>query len=115
MSYSQSDLVLLNKLSDAKLETEIEGAKEELDLVQEEFKRLEESYKEECGLLNPSLDILFSNITNIENYIRKAENLIHGWDGRKRRKKFVKAVKAQKVVPSIIRPFKLNRVKSISL
>lgn len=78
MIYSLQDLMNLEELEDMELKEEIHLAKEKLEEIKIYFEDLEKEARSIFEL--PNLAILFSNIKNIEGYIRRAENLLCTYD-----------------------------------
>ena len=81
MIYSMQDLQNLESMEDEEIREEIALAKEKLEELNGYFTELEEESKNVFDL--PNLSILFSNIKNIEGYIRMAENLLFTYDTNK--------------------------------
>lgn len=81
MIYSMQDLQNLESMEDEEIREEIALAKEKLEELNGYFTELEEESKNVFDL--PNLSILFSNIKNIEGYIRRAENLLFTYDTNK--------------------------------
>lgn len=81
MLYSIEDFKNLETLTDEDLKMEISDAKEKIAEVQDYFKQLED----EAVMIyeKPSLSILFSNINNLEAYIRRAKNLLRVYDANR--------------------------------
>lgn len=81
MMYSVQDFENLEQLTNEELQDEILMAKDNLSELQQYFKQLEEEATNVWEL--PDMTILFSNINNIEAYIRKAENLMKLYDSNR--------------------------------
>lgn len=81
MIYSLQDLKNLESMEDIELKEEIAIAQEKLEELQDYFAELEKEAEHVYDL--PNLTILFSNIKNIEGYIRRAENLLFTYDDTK--------------------------------
>ena len=75
------DFENLETMTNEELLDEIAVAKENLEELQDYFKQLEEETTNVWEL--PDMNILFSNINNIEYYIRKAKNLMKVYDNNR--------------------------------
>lgn len=81
MIYSKQDFINLESMEDSEIREEIALAHEKLEELNNYFNELENECKNVFEL--PNLSILFSNIKNIESYIRQAENLLNTYDTNK--------------------------------
>lgn len=71
--YNSLDFMRLERMNNEDLRREILNAEKELIIYQVSYSELERERE-------PDLEILFNNITNRENYIRKAYNMLSIWD-----------------------------------
>jgi hypothetical protein len=101
---------MLEQMTDDELLTAVEEARENLEAVQEQFNRLEKEMQRECAFLKPDMNILFTQISNIEGYIRKAENLLVQWDNNRYVSKAVKNREKFMSKPSLI---KIKTIKGV--
>lgn len=79
MIYTSYDFIMLEDKNDEELRNELEQAKDSYEYVQALFSEDNEVQPFEQGN-NIPLDILFSHLNNIEQYIRKIENLLQGYE-----------------------------------
>jgi hypothetical protein len=86
MLYCTLDFIKMELLDDEQLNLEIARATQDYESVQAVFQKMEE----EAEGAKPNLNILFSQMNNIEGYIRKAENLLHNYDDDMRVRKSIK-------------------------
>ena len=107
MIYSQQDFLLLERMEDEEIVDQLEKARQAYDDVQAYFTQLEGEASEICSFdtCKPDLSILFSQLKNIEAYIRKAENLMNGFDDNRY---ICKAIKNRK---NRLDKFKTNTTK----
>lgn len=73
--YTNTDLIKLEQLTDTQLHEELAKANEHYTYVQSLYSGEEENNEE----LIP-LSIIFMHLKNIENYIRRIENLLHEYE-----------------------------------
>ena len=94
--YQLQQFLSLERMTEEEIKAEIESAKEKYLKVSDLYSEIEEESpkmfiptneytktgKPKCIPIRhmPNLDILFRNLSNIENYIRKAENILYLWD-----------------------------------
>lgn len=79
MIYTSYDFITLEQKNDDELIIELEQAKDNYEYVQALFSEGDNLSPFEQGK-NIPLDILFSHLNNIEQYIRKIENLRNGYE-----------------------------------
>ena len=79
MIYTSYDFIMLEDKTDEELHIELEQAKDHYEYVQALFSEEEPTEPFKQGN-NIPLDILFSHLNNIEQYIRKIENLLKGYE-----------------------------------
>ena len=109
--YNSEAFFRLTLMNEAQLQEEIENAEKNYVLSQQIFSNMEENAETKFIPTNeynkkgkmklmpmkvmPDLTILFRNLTNIEGYIRKAENLLHTWDSPSKYQKTTKTAKTK--------------------
>lgn len=77
MMYTNFDLIELEQMDNSQLLTKLEEAKDNYSYVQSLYEGEDDNNQFDTKL---KLEVIFMHLKNVENYIRRIENLLHEYE-----------------------------------